>query len=404
MSHAPLATRARRCGGLLVTLIAGALMGCAHSPPDTSPTGPALAQVLDRADARFAPLPVVEDADSALRVSPAMRAYLDSAIRPLLRKGGDPRHALLHALLDERRLRLEYDGGPTRNAAQAFDDRRGNCLSLVLMSAAFADEMGLRVRLRQVLGPPSFTHSEGLVIAAGHVNLSLSPTNDLHRILGPQGNNEWVVDFLPGQDLARQQAREVSRDQVGAMYLNNRAAEALATGELARAYALARTAVRQAPDDLNARNTLAVVLHRGGLVAEAEAVLRSVLTQAPTHLAALTNLHGLLLARAGTGDATEATLLAQRLAQLQPEPPYAQYELGRQALAQERWREARDALAQALQRTPEDPLVHHAMALALLGLGQIDDATRHLQQAQRFSTDAAQRQRFHAKLDALRRL
>lgn len=404
MFQAPQPTRAHRRAGLLVTLVASVLMGCAHTPPDGSSTGLALAQVLERADARFAPLPAVEDADSALRVSPPMQAYLDNVIRPLVRKGDDPRRALLQALLDERRLRLEYDGGPTRNAAQAFDDRRGNCLSLVLMSAAFADEMGLRVRLRQVLGPPSFTHSEGLVIAAGHVNLSLAPANDRHRVSGPQGSTEWVVDFLPGQDLARQFAREVSRDQVGAMYLNNRAAEALSAGELARAYALARTAVRQVPDDANARNTLAVVLYRGGLVPEAEAVLRSVLAQAPAHLAALTNLHGLLLARAGAGDTAEASLLAQRLAQLQPEPPYAQYELGRLALAQSRWSEARDALAQALQRTPEDPLVHHAMAQALLGLGQVDDAARHLQQAQRFSTDAAQRQRFHAKLDALRRL
>ncbi|MCA0176036.1 MAG: tetratricopeptide repeat protein [Proteobacteria bacterium] len=403
MLHAALPAPSR-IGRHLLTVLAAALVGCAHVTQDAPPTEPVLAQALARADARFAPLPVVEDADSALRVSATMQAYLNDVIRPLLRKGDDPRRVLLHALLDQRRLRLEYDGGPTRNAAQAFDDRRGNCLSLVLMSAAFADEMGLRVRLRQVLAPPSFTHSEGLVIAAGHVNLSLAPPNNVHRVTGPLGDSEWVVDFLPGQDLAHQQVREVSRPQVGAMYLNNRAAEALAAGDLARAYALARTAVGRAPNDANARNTLAVVLYRGGLVPEAEAVLREVLGQAPTHLAALTNLHGLLATRAGTADTAEAAVLAQRLARLQPDPPYAQYERGRQALAQSRWAEARDALAQALQRAPEDPLVHHAMAQALLGLGRVDDAMRHLQQAQRFSTDTAQRQRFLAKLDALRRL
>lgn len=403
MLHAPQPNRRPNLSGLLAAT-AWALMGCALVTPEAPPADPMLTQALERADAHFAPLPQVEDADGALRVSATMQAYLDNVIRPALRSGDDPRRTLLHALLNQRRLRLEYDGGPTRNAAQAFDDRRGNCLSLVLMSAAFADEMGLRVRLRQVLGPPTFTLNEGLVIAAGHVNLSLSPRPDVRQLPGPHGDGAWVVDFLPGQDLVRQQVREVSRTQVQAMYLNNRAAETLAAGDLARAYALARAAVGHAPDDLNARNTLAVVLHRGGLVKEAEALLRGVLASAPTQLAALTNLHGLLTTRAGVGDVVEANVLAQRLAKLQPEPPYAQYERGRQALAQNRWAEARDALALALQRAPEDPLVHQAMAQALLGLGQVDGATRHLQQAQRYSTDAAQRQRVHAKLDALKRL
>ncbi len=50
--------------------------------------------------------------------------------------------ALFEALYSKGQLKLEYDSAKTRNAAQAFAARSGNCLSLVIMTAAFAKEMG----------------------------------------------------------------------------------------------------------------------------------------------------------------------------------------------------------------------------------------------------------------------
>jgi hypothetical protein len=41
---------------------------------------------------------------------------------------------------------IEYDSTVTRTAAQTYAARAGNCLSLVIMTAAFAEELGLRVR------------------------------------------------------------------------------------------------------------------------------------------------------------------------------------------------------------------------------------------------------------------
>ena len=60
--------------------------------------------------------------------------------------------ALLEALYTQGELRLEYDARRTRTAAEAFDARMGNCLSLVIMTAAFATEMQLQVRFQDVLG------------------------------------------------------------------------------------------------------------------------------------------------------------------------------------------------------------------------------------------------------------
>jgi transglutaminase-like putative cysteine protease len=52
----------------------------------------------------------------------------------------------VQALYQPDQIRLEYDAAVTRNAAQAFEARTGNCLSLVIMTAALARELGLTVR------------------------------------------------------------------------------------------------------------------------------------------------------------------------------------------------------------------------------------------------------------------
>src|SRR5690348_15194628 len=75
-------------------------------------------------------------------LTPQMQAYAHAEIADRLNVRGR-RQALIDALYDRGELKLEYDAVRTRNAAEAFDARAGNCLSLVIMTAAFAKELGL---------------------------------------------------------------------------------------------------------------------------------------------------------------------------------------------------------------------------------------------------------------------
>ena len=58
--------------------------------------------------------------------------------------------ALVQALYAKGELKLDYDTELTRNAAEAFAARSGNCLSLVIMTGAFANAMNLKVTYQQV--------------------------------------------------------------------------------------------------------------------------------------------------------------------------------------------------------------------------------------------------------------
>jgi transglutaminase-like putative cysteine protease len=99
-------------------------------------------------DAVFAPPTTVIDPEAVFALSDEMARAVPhpvSAHRP-----EDPRQRLLALLQGRNGLLLEYDSARTRTAAEADQARAGDCLSLVIMTAAFAKAMGVPVRFQSV--------------------------------------------------------------------------------------------------------------------------------------------------------------------------------------------------------------------------------------------------------------
>lgn len=241
------------------------------------------------ADEAFAPPhePVPTPAD-VLAMSPAMATYLRERLPRTAVPGQALQHRLMAALYSRSELQLDYDARRTRTAAEAFADRRGNCLSLVLMTAAFAESLGLAVQFNEAEVLEPWQRQGDLVLRSGHVNLSLLSEPVTRG--GYQAGLSLTVDFLPGQDLKRLRTWPISSARVLAMYYNNRAAEALAEGQLAQAYWFARAGLMQDAGFDDARNTLGVVYQRAGLRPQAAALFDQVLARQPAHLSALSNL------------------------------------------------------------------------------------------------------------------
>ncbi|MEK8053288.1 hypothetical protein AACH10_23735 [Ideonella sp. DXS22W] len=315
--------------------LAGALLALGGCAPMTV-TGAAPADP-PWADALFAAPARPPQAAEALALSPAMRAYL-----PQLRAAGfdgtGPARALVDALATRSGLRLEYEAQTTRTAAQAFDDRAGNCLSLVLMTAAFARELGVSVVFNEALVEAQWRREGGLVLRSGHVNLTLG--TPVRRAGWRVGTDEsLMVDFLPGVDLRGLRTRPIDERRVLAMYLNNRAAETLATGDVAGAYWWVREALRQDGGYLAARNTLGVVYQRAGQVALAGEVFEQLLALQPDDGSALGNL---ALVREAQGRLADAAQLRARRDALEPLAAQALRELSPAKLA---WLKARKGTA-----------------------------------------------------------
>jgi len=221
-----------------VALICLALSACAT--PQIAPQQPAI--LLH--DEAFQPRAVPARPD-VFAVSASMRQYLEVEISGQLRSKGKLR-GLVAALESNAQLKLEYDASVTRSAADTFEARAGNCLSLTIMTAALARELGLRVSFRRVLVDETWIRKDNTLFLGGHVNIVLTPSAaDQLGSLNPAAG--VIVDFLPNEELRRQRSREIHENTVIAMFMNNRAAETMAGGLLDEAYWWARGATTHDP-------------------------------------------------------------------------------------------------------------------------------------------------------------
>jgi tetratricopeptide (TPR) repeat protein len=374
-------------------LLCAVLGACAAPPPLLSPPSPA---PLLRDELFAAPSEPI-DASQVFALSDAMRRYLQVDIGRQLRTEG-PALGLFNALYRRDQLKLDYEAAWTRNASQAFEARRGNCLSLVIMTAAFAKELGLEVTYQAVDTDDIWSRSDDLAFLNNHVNLRLGPPPLMSRRYDVD-TRTFRIDFLPAREMLGQRTREITEDTVVAMYMNNRAAEALAAGRIDDAYGWARAAVMRAPDFSIAYNTLGVVYLRHGALSAAEAVFGQLLEREPRDRQALSNLATVLDKR---GRHDESRALRERLAQLEPEPPYHFFQLGLAAMQRGDHDAARRLFVKEVDRADYNSEFQFWLGLAHLRLGDVAEARRRFGIALRNSTTRADHDLYAAKLDRLR--
>ena len=336
-------------------------------------------------------------ADDVFALSDAMRAYAGREMHTLLRQRGQ-QQGLVDALYSKGQLKLEYDAALTRNAAQAFEARAGNCLSLVIMTAAFAKHLGMPVRYQSVLIDDTWSREGDLYLASSHVNISLAKRAVDARV-GFDASHLLTIDFLPPDEVRGHRTRDVSETTIVAMYMNNRAVESLTRGQLDDAYAWARAAVLQDPGFLRAFNTLAVIYLRHGNLAHAERALQHVLGSEPANTQALSNLVRALQAQ-GRGD--DAALVSGRLARIEPFAPFYFYNLGRAAMRAGDYLLASELFSKEVDRAAYHHEFHFWLALAQFGLGDFEQANRHMALAKEYSPTRVLQDRYAEKLEHLR--
>lgn len=364
----------------ILPLLCLLLAGCANAPAEPLPRHLFL-------DDRFAAPSTPTSVGDVFALSDAMKRFLDDQIMGQVRVRGRQR-ALIDALYSKYQLKLEYDSSLTRTASQTFDARSGNCLSLVIMTAAFAKALGLEVYYQTVVIDEFWSRLGNLYLLNGHVNLTLG------RRLDP-GSELLTIDFLPAEHLRGMRTRAIPEETVLAMYMGNRAAETLVSDRLDDAYWWARAAIGQSTAFLSAYNTLGVVYLRHGDLFKAEQVFNHVLEREPQNTRALANL-ALVLNRQGR--AQEADFLNRKLAQIERHAPFHFFDLGMAAMEAGDFKAARDYLDRELARSPGNHEFHFWLGVAQLRLGDVAAARKHLALALDYANTGTQREMYAAKL------
>jgi tetratricopeptide (TPR) repeat protein len=365
-----------------------ALAGCAAAPVRAPPDE--LFQ-----DALFAP--------PSERISAADIFALNDDMRRYVREELDVRRAtkgIRQALVDEvlrGDLRLEYDSTRTRTAAEAFEARSGNCLSLVIMTAALAKELGLHVEYNRAAIPELWSREGNVYFLNGHVNITLGRRFFDTRTLR-DADDLLTIDFLPREELDRLRIDTLQEPIIVAMFMNNRAAEALVRGRLDDAYWWARAAMRGSPSFMAAYNTLGVVYVRRGEPALAERAFRRVLAAERRNTRAWANL-ALVLAKQGRD--AEAAAAERELARLEGDAPFYFFHKGLAAMEAGDYRAARKLFAKEVDRAPDYHEFHFWLALAELRLGNVEPARAELALALENSTTPGEHELYAAKLQRL---
>ncbi|HSW27079.1 MAG TPA: hypothetical protein VLJ62_30265, partial [Burkholderiaceae bacterium] len=252
----------------------------------TAPQAPSLSPLALLHDESFTKPAQPIDAREVFALDDAMRSYLRQSSKGSLFIH-DPAEWLVQSLYRRGDLKLEYDAAQTRNAAQAFDARAGNCLSLVVMTAALAKELGLQVQYNSAYTEETWSRSGALLLRSGHINITIG-RRFVDRPRG--GSRAWTVDFLSAGELQGLRVRALEEATVVAMFMNNRAAEALARDATDEAYWWAREGVLADPGFAGVLNTLGVVYQRSGHAKAAEQVFSELLRRQPDQTQALHNL------------------------------------------------------------------------------------------------------------------
>ena len=281
---------------------------------------------------------------------------------------------LLSQLYGQHGIRLSYASGHTTGAAQTWNDKRGDCLSLTIMVYAAAQSLGIPVQMQEVQVPFAVDRHGGIDFINGHVNVYVR-TPARFSVNGRDYNSSGVVidfDLQPG---SRNIGHELNESEILARFYNNRASEFMVQRDVDNAYAYFRAAIEADPQFAPLYANLAQLYQHAGMAGPAEQLLRHALALKGDSYATLRALQELLTAQ---DRSTEALRFADRLRKLQDDDPYYWLGLGLDALRRARYGEAIDTLQRAAKLTTGFQEVHYHLALAYLRNGQRDKAAQQI--------------------------
>ncbi len=285
---------------------------------------------------------------------------------------------------------LQYDTTATLTVAEAWAQRRANCLTFTLLFTALAREAGLDAQVQEVGQVIGWYQEQGAIYNAGHVNVGL-------RVDGRRATLDLDQNVL----YDRRGPQPVSDQRALAHFYNNRGAELMATGDNGSARAYLQMALRMDPHFAPAWNNLGVLETRAGNNPAAAQAFDKALHDAPTLASALANASALYQRM---GQPQLAARLDSRLQQVHGRDPFHQFMQGVAAERRGDYAQAVAAYRHAIQLYGNAHQFHFGLARAYFLDGDNRRAMRELARARELGGNDHVRTLYQSKLDSLRRL
>lgn len=362
-----------------IALAALVIAGCATAPPPQQEKQAAAHQALTPLpapklwlDQEFAydPSLVTVQREDIFRLDPELETKLSD---PAMHEGKRLRR-LLTAIFGPDLRGFHYSGGHSTVAAETWRNRKGDCLSLTVLTYSFARKLGMPVQMQEVQTATLFDRRGQLDMVNQHVNVLFYKSN--LDLLDEFQGRDVIIDFEPDFASGRK-GTPLNEDGIVARYYNNVAVENMAAGRFDVAYAYFRAAIAAQPEYGSAYSNLAVLYRKAGHDTEAERLLRRALAldTGSNSDVALYELHRLL---ADNGRTDEAREIAKRLEARRASDPYYWTGLGLKHLQENEPRSAIEALLKARDIAPGFSEIHRALAVAYAQVGERTHASDEL--------------------------
>ena len=259
-------------------------------------------------------------------------------------------------LFDPRYLNIEYDDEATRTAVETFNDRKGNCLSVVNLYIAMARYYGVDAKFQTVKVRPSWDRRGEILVLSQHIN-ALGRFNS---------NTVYVVDFTPEITLQQLTASIVDDREARALFFNNLGAESLIAEENDQAIAYFKNALFLDPDLSITWNNIGTAYSRMEDKQTAEYAYQKAYALDRSNATAINNL---VRFYRQIGDNDKAERYAKAIERFNNRNPYFHYNLGSIAYTEGDYESARDHFAEAIKRKEAEPDFYLALSKTYEKLG-----------------------------------
>ena len=201
-------------------------------------------------------------------------------------KGYEP-HKALSEVLKEKLTNFTYYG-ETYDATTTMRLNKGNCMSLAVLTTAYAKYLGLDFTYRKVSTLPIYTKKDDVILSSSHVQtLIYDPSFIADKDAFYFFNPAVVIDYFPSN--SNRTGQMFSYETFLAMYYKNIAADALTEKDLNKSFLYANKAYKYDPENIEVINLLAVIHRRTGDLKTAEAIYKAGIDKGEDSIALLSN-------------------------------------------------------------------------------------------------------------------
>lgn len=304
-----------------------------------------------------------------LYISDEVKQFIDAYIEP--RDGEEERVDKLQDLLyGEDHLYVQYSDKKTHTAMEAFNEREGNCLSVMNLYIAMARYAGVDANFQTVDVQPSWNMRGDLLVLSQHINAT-GRFNARRR---------YVVDFTP--EIALQKlTSEVTTDQnARALYFNNLGVEAMISGQAEQALRYFKNSLFLDAELSIGWNNIGSAYSRLGNEQFAEYSYLMAFNRDETNATAINNLAKFYRKNGNQGLAAEYERAIQRF---NNRNPYFHYMQGSLAFLDKDFEAARVSFRRAIRLKKQEPDFYIALALTYLELGDVEQAQAYNESAEK---------------------